>query len=230
MPFSPHTHIRCLIEHSLKEQLLNILFSSPLQCVALGLMCCIIQTLLWKQIFYISISAACCSSTRVLPDFERICFHNACISHVCGKWKCAARLRSGLLHGFSHLWACFPAMVLSVPLAPRAAQQCCKTGPRNIHSAQPEKEKFKAVYEKGRSSIQFSWVLFSMKIGLRLCCLKLNLSCLLPTPSVLFVADLYAADEAKLLHSAVRQPWFTAGSGPGTKQCIITELKIISII
>lgn len=198
---SLHTHIHCLIEHSLKEQLLNILFSSPLQCVALGLMCCSIQTLLWKQIFSISISAACCSSTRVLPDFERVCFHNACISHVCGRWRCAARLRPGLLHGFSHLGACFPAMVLS--LAPQPAQQRCKTDPRNVHSAQPEVEKFKSVCEKGRNSMQFFWVLFSMKIGLRLHCLKLNLSCLLPTSSVLFVADLCAADEAKLLHSAL---------------------------
>lgn len=79
---SLHTHILCLIEHSLKDQLLNILFSSPLQCVALGLMCCIIQTLLCKQIFYTSIFAACCSGTTVLPDFERICFHNACLSRV----------------------------------------------------------------------------------------------------------------------------------------------------
>lgn len=212
-----HTHILCLIEHSLKEQLLNILFSSHLQCVALGFMCCIIQTLLWKQIFCISISAARCSSTRVPPDFERISFHNACISHVCGKWKCAARLRSGLLRGFSHLWACFPVVVLSVPLAAQPAQQCCKTDPRNVHSAQPEAEKFKSVYEKGRNSIQFSWVLSSMKIGLRLSCLKLNLSCLLSLFSVLFAADLYAADEAKLLHSVVRQPWFTAGSRPGAK-------------
>lgn len=159
-----------------------------------------------NRFFYISISAACCCSTRVLPDFERIYFHSACISHVCGKWKCAARLRSGLLCGFSHLWACFPVVVLSVPLAAQPAQHCCKTDPRNVHSAQTEDEKFKSVCEKGRNSIQFSWVLFRMKIGLRLSCLKLNLSCLLPLFSVLFAADLYAADEAKLLHSVVRQP------------------------
>lgn len=93
-----------------------------------------------------------------------------------------------------------------MPHAAQPAQQRCKTDPRNIHSAQPEDEKFKSVYEKGINSMQFSWVLFSMKSGLRLSCLKLNLSCLLPPPSVLFVAELYAADEAELLHSAVRQP------------------------
>lgn len=43
--------------------------------------------------------------------------------------------------------------------------------------------------------MQFSWVLFSMNSDLRLSCLKLNLCCLLPHPSVLFVADLYAEDE-----------------------------------
>lgn len=101
---------------------------------------------------------------------------------MCGKWTCAARLRSGLLCGFSHLWVCFPARVLSMPHAAQPAQQRCKTDPRNVHSAQPEDGKFKSVYEKGRNSMQLSWILFSMKIGLRLSCLKLSLSCLLPLP------------------------------------------------
>lgn len=216
---SPHTHIVCLIEHSLKEQLLNILFSPHLQCVAAGLICCTIQALLWKQNFHVSISAACCPSTGVLPDLEGIYFHYVCIylMHV-GNWS-AARLRSGLLPGFRHLWAYFSVVALSVQLAAGDAQQHCKTDPRNFQSAKPEDEKLKSVYEIGRNSMQFPWVLFSTKIGLRLNCLKLNLSCFLPPHAVLFVADLSgpAASEAKLLHSVVTQPWFAASSGPGAR-------------
>lgn len=180
---SLHTHILCLIEHSLKDQLLNILFSSPLQCVALGLMCCIIQALLCKQIFYTSIFAACCSGTTVLLILKEFVFTMP-VFLVCGKWKCAARLRSGLLCGFNHLWVCFPAMVLSMPLAPQPAQQL-QSWPQKRPLSQPEDEKFKSVYEKGRNTMPFSCVSFSMKIGLRLSCLKLNLACLLPPPSVL---------------------------------------------
>lgn len=135
---SLHTHILCLIEHSLKEQLLNILFSSPLQCVAQGLMCCIIQALLWKQISYVSITAACCSSARVLPDFERIYFLNASIFHVCGKWTCAARLRSGLLRGFSHLWVCFPARCFPCPMQLSLLSSAAKLTPET--STQPSQK------------------------------------------------------------------------------------------
>jgi len=70
--------------------------------------------------------------------------------------------------------------VLSVQLAAGDVQQHCKTDPRNFQSAKPEDEKLKSVYEIGRNSIQFSRVLFSMMIGLRLISLKLNLSCFLP--------------------------------------------------
>lgn len=149
MPFSPHTHPLphwALTEGATFKYF--VFLSSSVCGPGAYVMCCIIQTLLWKQIFFVSITAACCSSARVLPDFERIYFLNACISHVCGKWTCAARLRSGLLRGFSHLWVCFPAKVLSMPRAAQPAQQHCKTDPRNIHSAQPEDEKFKSVYKK----------------------------------------------------------------------------------
>lgn len=64
------------------------------------------------------------------------------------------------------------------------AQQHCKTDPRNFQPAKPEDEKLKSVYEIGRNSTQFSWVLLSRKIGLRLSCLKLNLSSFLPPHSL----------------------------------------------
>lgn len=70
---TPHTHILCLTEHSLKEQLSNILVSLYLQCVALGLICCTIQALL-------SIPAPCCLSARVLLDLEGMYCHYVCIS------------------------------------------------------------------------------------------------------------------------------------------------------
>lgn len=131
---SLHTHILCLIEHSLKDQHLNILFSSPLHCVALGLMCCIIQTLLCKQIFYTSIFAACCSSTTVLPNFERICFHNACISHVLGNgnvqqdWGQVCCVVSTTCGFVFQPW-CFPCPLHLSLLS------SCKADPRNVHSA-----------------------------------------------------------------------------------------------
>lgn len=143
---------------------------------------CTIQALLWKQNFHISISAASCS--RVFSDLEGIYFHYICIylMHL-GNWS-AAGLRSGLLPGFRHLWAYFPVIAFSMQLAAGDAQQHCKTDPRNFQSAKPEDEKLKSVYQIGRNSIQFSLVLISMKIGLRLHCLKLNLSCFFPHQSV----------------------------------------------
>lgn len=152
----------------------------------------------------------------MLPDLEGIYFHYICISHACGKLKCSkTKVRSTACFerpmGFFFSRGAFHAA--------GDAQQQCKTDPRNFQAAKPEDEKFKSVYEIGRNSIRFSWVLFSVKIGLRLNCLKLNLSCVLPPDSVLFVADLSgpAANEAKLLHSVVTQPRFTASSNPGAK-------------
>lgn len=150
---SPHTHILCLIEHSLKEQLLNILVSLHLRCVAPGLIHFTIQARLWKQNFRVSISAACCASTRLLPDLEGIYFHYVYIylMHV-GNWN-AVRIRSGLLPGFRHQRAYFSVAALSMQLAAGDAQQHCKTGPRNFSQPNSEDGKLNSVYETGRSSI-----------------------------------------------------------------------------